>query len=158
MFMYFDSCLRLGASPVHKFSNRARFEGNPGVTPSTLPTTSSASAIRIREDMSYLVDQSIPDALVESLSGSVSSVPSDLAQNPPGMAPSFDVHFAVSKSHPPLGLGSPCVSGSSCASPVSSRSRSGSTGSSFTMEIPENMSLLREEPLADLAGVDDSWY
>ena len=110
--------------------------------------------------MSCLVDQSIQaSALLESSFGSPTSVPSfkGLVQDSSGMANSLDVRSAVSRSHSPLGLGSPCVSGRSCASPVSSGSRSGSTGGSFTVVTPENMSSLCEEPFADLAGIGDSW-
>lgn len=145
-----NSFPRVGASPVHKFSNEIRSEGSPGVNPSTSP----ASAICIPEDMSYLVNQRIPNALVESLSGSVTSVPS--FKNLPGVGLPPGVLSTESKSRSVLGLGSAYVSGPSSASPVSSRPRSGSSGSSLTMEIPENI-LLCEESLADLDAVCGSW-
>jgi len=147
----FNSFPWVGASPVHKFSNGIRFEGSPGVNPST----SSASAICIPEDMSYLVDQRIPNALVESLSGPVTSVPS--FKNLLGMGLPHGVLSTESKFRSVLDLDSPYASGPFSASPVSSRPSSGSSGSSLTMEIPENMTLLCEESLADLDAVDGSW-
>ena len=140
---------RLGASPVHRFSNGMRFEESPGVNPST----SSASTILIPEDMSYLVDQC---ALFESLSSPATLVSS--FKNLPGMGSPPDVLSAESKSHSMLDLGSPCVSSPSPASPAPSRPHSDSNGNSLTLEIPENMSLLYRESLADLDAADDSWW
>ena len=161
----FNSFSRLGASPAHKFSNGMRFERSPGVNPST----SSASVIHIPEDMSYLVDQCIPNALAETSSGPAAFVLS--LKNLPGMGPLPDVFYTESKSHSMLDLGSPHVSGPSPhvsgtsphvsgpspASLAPSRPCSSSSGSSLTMEIPENMTLLCEESLTDLGAVDGSW-
>ena len=110
--------------------------------------------------MPYLVDQSIPNALIESSISLTTSAASfkELAQNLPGIAPSSDLRSITSKSHSLPDLGSPYVSGSFYTSLVSSRPSSGSSGSSFTMEVPENMSLLCEELLTDLASDDGSWY
>ena len=127
-----------------------RFEGIPSVNPST----SSSSVIRIPEDMSYLVDQCIPSALVESSSGPAASVPS--FKNLPGTASPLDVLSTESKSRSVPDHGSPYVSGSSPASLALSHPSSSSSGCSLTMETPENATLLCEESLADLDTVDDS--
>ena len=156
----FNSFLRQGASPVRKFSNGLmRFEGKPGVNPCTLSATSSANAIPVPEEMSYLVDECIPSALVESLSGPSTSVPSfkNLVQNLSGMIPPSGVYSTASESHSLPSPGSPSVSDLPLASPVSSRPSSSSSGSSFTMEIPESTTLLCEESLADLDAVDGFW-
>jgi len=73
------------------------------------------------------------------------------------MAPPLDVLSTESKSRSMPDLGFPYVPGSSPASPALSPPRSGSSGCSLTIEIPENMSLLCEESIADLDAVDDSW-
>ena len=148
----------LGAPPVHKFSNRVRFEESQ-VANLTSSTTSSVSAIHIPEDMPYLVDRYIPSASVETSPGPAFSVPSfkDLTQNLSGTALPPDAH-STSKPRSLLNLGSPCISGPSRASLVSPRPRSGSDGSSFFMEVPENMTLLCEESLADLSGDDNFFF
>lgn len=151
---------RLGAPPVHKFSNKVCFGKCQAANLITSSAISSESVIRIPEDMSYLVDQSIPSALVESSFGPATSVPSfkDVIQNLSGTAPAPGAHSTASMPRSLLGLGPSCISGPSHASPVSPRPRSGSSGSSFFMEGPENMTLLCEESLTDLSGDDNSFF
>ena len=148
--LIFHSFPCIGAPPAYEFSIRVRFAGNRGANRCIPATTSSESAIYIPEDMSYLMDQVTLSALVESSSGSITSVPSfkDIVQKPPRTTPPPDVHSAASTSRPLLDLGYLSTSCSSRASSSPSDPRSGFDGNSFFMDsVPGNMSLLCQEPL-----------
>ena len=134
-FYVFLPIATLKGFSFYNFSHRIYFEGNPGVGLCTLSETSSASVIRIPEDMSYRLDQSTPSAFIESSSGLVTSAPSskNLAQNNPGMTPSFDMHSTIPKPH---SLPDLCLSG------ISSRTSPTEAGSVLLFLSPRPSLLL----------------